>query len=181
MKGAIIDRPPTRFHHRTRRAYGLLPPALPVGELSAQLTERVTPAAPTVMPPGMIYYHTINRGNPLNNQIRGISPTNPKRFNYFAAGRALAKSGRLDNTIVCLGSTMPICDQISNERDINLGQKKPVTSIFGCWGDSYEKNILFCPCCMSFSYILHISRCILRYGHLWVLCRSGNNCVGFKR
>ena len=40
MKGAIIDRPPTRFHHRTRRAYGLLPPALPVGELSAQLTER---------------------------------------------------------------------------------------------------------------------------------------------
>ena len=53
--------------------------------------------------------------------------------------------------------------------------KKLVTSILGYLGDSYEKNILFCPCCMSFSYILHISRCILRYGHLWVLCRSGNN------
>lgn len=49
---------------------------------------------------GMVYYHTINRGNPLNNQIRGISPTNPKRFNYIAAGRALAESGRLDNTIL---------------------------------------------------------------------------------
>ena len=33
---------------------------------------------------GMMYYHTINRDSVLNNQIRGIGPTNNKRHIYFA-------------------------------------------------------------------------------------------------
>jgi hypothetical protein len=33
---------------------------------------------------GMMYYHTINRDSALNNQIRGISPTNKKGHIYFA-------------------------------------------------------------------------------------------------
>lgn len=34
---------------------------------------------------GMMWHHTINRGDPINNQIRGISPTNGNRHNYFEA------------------------------------------------------------------------------------------------
>ena len=34
---------------------------------------------------GMIYFHTINRNSALNNQIRGISPLNGKRYDYMAA------------------------------------------------------------------------------------------------
>ena len=48
---------------------------------------------------GMIWCHTINNGNSLYNQIRGVSPTNPNRFDYFAAGRTLAQSGRCDDNI----------------------------------------------------------------------------------
>ena len=42
---------------------------------------------------GMAYYHTINRNNPLNNQIRGISPTNVKRYTYIDAVLALIENG----------------------------------------------------------------------------------------
>ena len=32
---------------------------------------------------GMVYYHTINRGDQMNNQIRGIRPTNGNREQYI--------------------------------------------------------------------------------------------------
>ncbi len=32
---------------------------------------------------GMVYYHSINRSNPQNNQIRGVSPANSARTDYF--------------------------------------------------------------------------------------------------
>lgn len=38
---------------------------------------------------GMIYFHTIGRGEPYKNQIRGISPTNPARNIYLKAGHDL--------------------------------------------------------------------------------------------
>lgn len=41
---------------------------------------------------GMIWCHTISTDS-INNQIRGISPTNPKRFAYFEAGKKLAENG----------------------------------------------------------------------------------------
>lgn len=42
---------------------------------------------------GMMYYHTINRGNSLNNQIRGISPTNKNYPSYLAAIMDCVTSG----------------------------------------------------------------------------------------
>ena len=42
---------------------------------------------------GMMYYHTINRGKALNNQIRGISPTNGNASSYFEAIYILIASG----------------------------------------------------------------------------------------
>ena len=36
---------------------------------------------------GMIFFHTINKNNAINNQIRGVSPTNDSRNLYFAAAK----------------------------------------------------------------------------------------------
>lgn len=35
---------------------------------------------------GMVYFHTIGRGEPYKNQIRGISPLNKSRYKYIEAG-----------------------------------------------------------------------------------------------
>ena len=37
---------------------------------------------------GMIFFHTINRNNPMNNQIRGVGPRNSSRTLYFSAAKA---------------------------------------------------------------------------------------------
>ena len=37
---------------------------------------------------GMAFFHTINRGNAINNQIRGVSPQNTSRTIYFDAAKA---------------------------------------------------------------------------------------------
>ena len=37
---------------------------------------------------GMAFFHTINRGNAINNQIRGVSPQNASRITYFDAAKA---------------------------------------------------------------------------------------------
>ena len=65
--GQGTDRPPTRFHHRTRRAYGLLPPALPLGELSAQLTERGKAATSTTAAGGADIHVTWGETVPVFN------------------------------------------------------------------------------------------------------------------
>lgn len=49
---------------------------------------------------GMMYYHTIGRGEPYKNQIRGISPTNPKIEIYLKAGYNLIQSRFPDNSIL---------------------------------------------------------------------------------
>ena len=40
---------------------------------------------------GMMHYHSIAKGLSLHNQIRGISPTNPKRFLYFCSRKNVSK------------------------------------------------------------------------------------------
>lgn len=49
---------------------------------------------------GMMYFHTINREKSINNQIRGISPTNGNRHIYLAALWALANSGILKDDMI---------------------------------------------------------------------------------
>ena len=49
---------------------------------------------------GMVYYHTIGRGEPYKNQIRGISPTNPKIEIYLKSGYNLIQSRFPDNSIL---------------------------------------------------------------------------------
>lgn len=47
---------------------------------------------------GMMHHHTINRGQPLYNQIRGVSPFNENRHSYFIAARDFCFSNSYSNT-----------------------------------------------------------------------------------
>ena len=50
---------------------------------------------------GMMYYHTINRDSAINNQIRGISPTNPKRQLYLEViHEMISRNLYLDNSVL---------------------------------------------------------------------------------
>ena len=62
---------------------------------------------------GMMYYHTINRDNPINNQIRGISPRNPKRHIYFDSILALIDNGLYpENSILPLSYWENLTEEI---------------------------------------------------------------------
>lgn len=67
---------------------------------------------------GMVYYHTIGKGKPLYNQIRGISPTNYRLPNYIQAAMDLAGSSNYpDNTF------LPISywENFSENEFLNMG------------------------------------------------------------
>lgn len=61
-----------RYHDTRDRALSYYIPGLTYGQCRAM--EQA----------GMMYHHTINRNDPRYNQIRGISPTNRKRYVYLA-------------------------------------------------------------------------------------------------
>ena len=48
---------------------------------------------------GMVFFHTINRGNAINNQIRGVSPTNGNRHIYLAVLLEMVSNGMLDDNV----------------------------------------------------------------------------------
>ena len=61
---------------------------------------------------GMIYYHTIHRGVPGNNQIRGISPHNSNRHIYWDALMRMANNGTYSsNHIIPLSYIMNLSEE----------------------------------------------------------------------
>lgn len=67
---------------------------------------------------GMVYYHTINKESTKHNRIRGIGPTNKKKYQYMAAIWDLVNSSLYpDNTLLPLS----FWENMTEEQLLNMG------------------------------------------------------------